>query len=131
MDKHYQAKENETKIYQLWEKADAFNPDSDINQKLKNDDLPSFSIIMPPPNANDPLHLGHAAFLTLEDILIRHARMTGHDTLWLPGADHAGIETQFVFEKKLKKEGTSRFHFDRATLYQMIWDYWLQIAKLP
>jgi len=123
MDKHYQAKENETKIYQLWEKADAFNPDSDINQKLKNDDLPSFSIIMPPPNANDPLHLGHAAFLTLEDILIRHARMTGHDTLWLPGADHAGIETQFVFEKKLKKEGTSRFHFDRATLYQMIWDY--------
>ena len=123
MDKHYQAKENETKIYQLWEKADAFNPDSDINQKLKNDDLPSFSIIMPPPNANDPLHLGHAAFLTLEDILIRHARMTGHDTLWLPGADHAGIETQFVFEKKLKKEGTSRFHFDRAMLYQMIWDY--------
>ncbi len=123
MDKHYQAKENEPKIYQLWEKADAFNPDSDINQKLKNDDLPSFSIIMPPPNANDPLHLGHAAFLTLEDILIRHARMTGHDTLWLPGADHAGIETQFVFEKKLKKEGTSRFHFDRAKLYQMIWDY--------
>lgn len=123
MDKHYQAQENEAKIYQLWQKADAFNPDSEVNQKLKNNDLSSFSIIMPPPNANDSLHLGHAAFLTLEDILIRHARMKGHDTLWLPGADHAGIETQFVFEKKLKKEGKSRFHFDRKTLYQMIWDY--------
>jgi valyl-tRNA synthetase len=123
MDKHYQASENEEKIYQLWQKTDAFNPDSELNQKLKNDDLPSFSIIMPPPNANDPLHLGHAAFLTLEDILIRYARMKGHDTLWLPGADHAGIETQFVFEKKLKKEGKSRFNFDRETLYQLIWDY--------
>jgi valyl-tRNA synthetase len=123
MNKHYQAKENEEKIYQLWQEANAFNPDSKINQNLKNDDLPSFSIIMPPPNANDPLQLGHAAFLALEDILIRHARMKGHDTLWLPGADHAGIETQFVFEKKLKKEGKSRFNFDRQTLYQMIWDY--------
>jgi len=123
MDKHYQAKENEAKIYQLWQKANAFNPDSEINQNLKNNDLPSFSIIMPPPNANDPLHLGHASFLTLEDILIRHARMKGQDTLWLPGADHAGIETQFVFEKKLKKEGKSRFNFDRESLYQMIWDY--------
>lgn len=123
MDKHYQPKENETKIYQLWQKADAFNPDSEVNQNLKKNDLSSFSIIMPPPNANDPLHLGHACFITLEDILIRYARMKGHDTLWLPGADHAGIETQFVFEKKLKKEGQSRFHFDRQTLYQMIWDY--------
>jgi len=123
MDKHYQAQENEQEIYQLWQKADAFNPDSEVNQKLKNNDLPSFSIIMPPPNANDPLHLGHACFITLEDILIRHARMKGHDTLWLPGADHAGIETQFVFEKKLKKEGKSRFQFDRQDLYQMIWDY--------
>ena len=123
MDKHYQPKENEENIYRLWQELDAFNPDSKINQQLKNDDLPSFSIIMPPPNANDPLHLGHVAFLTPEDILIRHARMKGHDTLWLPGTDHAGIETQFVFEKKLKKEGTSRFHFDRQTLYQMIWDY--------
>jgi valyl-tRNA synthetase len=123
MDKHYQATKNEAKIYQLWQEANTFNPDSEINQNLKKDDLPSFSIIMPPPNANDPLHLGHASFLTLEDILIRHARMKGHDTVWIPGADHAGIETQFVFEKKLKKEGHSRFHFDRQTLYQMIWDY--------
>jgi valyl-tRNA synthetase len=123
MDKHYQAKTYEQKIYQLWEKADAFNPDSKINQQLKNNDLSSFSIVMPPPNANDPLHLGHACVVTLEDIMVRFARMRGHDTLWLPGTDHAGIETQFVFEKKLKKEKQSRFNFDRDTLYQMIWDY--------
>ena len=61
--------------------------------------------------------------VTIEDIMIRHQRMLGKDALWLPGTDHAGIETQFVFEKKLQKEGKSRFDFDRETLYQMIWDY--------
>ncbi|KKS80316.1 MAG: Valine-tRNA ligase [Candidatus Beckwithbacteria bacterium GW2011_GWA2_43_10] len=78
---------------------------------------------MPPPNANDPLHVGHAMFVTVEDIFIRYQRMLGKSVLWLPGTDHAGIETQYVFEKKLKKEGKSRFDFDRKTLYRMIWDY--------
>ncbi len=78
---------------------------------------------MPPPNANDPLHVGHAMFVTIEDILIRYHRMLGDNALWLPGTDHAGIETQYVFEKKLNKEGKSRFSFDRESLYQMIWDY--------
>ncbi len=82
-----------------------------------------FSIIMPPPNANDPLHVGHAMFISIEDILIRYHRMKGDDTIWIPGTDHAGIETQFVFEKKLAKQGKSRFNFDRDTLYKMIWDY--------
>lgn len=82
----------------------------------------SFTIILPPPNANDPLHIGHAMY-TIEDVLIRFHRMLGDDTLWLPGADHAGIETQFVFEKKLQKQGKSRFQFDRETLYRLIWDY--------
>jgi valyl-tRNA synthetase len=78
---------------------------------------------MPPPNASDPLHIGHARFVTIEDVLTRYHRMRGESTLWLPGADHAGIETQFVFEKKLQKEGKSRFDFARETLYKMIWDY--------
>lgn len=78
---------------------------------------------MPPPNANDPLHMGHAVFVALEDIMVRYNRMLGNKTLWLPGTDHAGIETQYVFEKKLKKNGQSRFNFDRKTLYQMIWEY--------
>ncbi len=85
---------------------------------------------MPPPNANDPLHVGHAMFVTVEDIFVRFHRMLGDSTLWLPGADHAGIETQFVFEKKLQKDGKSRFNFDRKTLYQMIWDYVQENADL-
>jgi valyl-tRNA synthetase len=125
MDKHYQAGDHETKIYQMWLDHDCFNPDSEVNQKLqaKREEKDSFAIIMPPPNANDPLHVGHAMFVAAEDIMIRYNRMQGKDTVWIPGTDHAGIETQFVFEKKLKKEGKSRFNFDRETLYQKIWNY--------
>ena len=113
MNKLYQHQEYEDKIYQAWEKSGGFGPG-----KGK-----PFTIIMPPPNANDPLHIGHAMFVTVEDILIRYHRMRGEAALWLPGTDHAGIETQFVFEKKLAKEGKSRFDFEREILYQMIWDY--------
>jgi valyl-tRNA synthetase len=126
MDARYIHQDHEAKLYQLWETADVFNPDSAANQRLKTakgSAAQPFCIIMPPPNANNPLHTGHAMFLGLEDVLIRFHRMSGDDTLWLPGADHAGIETQFIFEKKLKKDGQSRFNFDRQTLYQMIWDY--------
>lgn len=126
LDKQYQAQDHESKIYQFWLDHECFNPDSQVNQELRSktgQKKESFSIIMPPPNANDPLHVGHAMFVTLEDIMIRFARMQGKDTVWIPGTDHAGIETQFVFEKKLKKEGKSRFNFDRETLFKMIWDY--------
>jgi len=114
MDTTYNHKLYEDKIYKKWEDSDAFKP---------TDHGTPFTIIMPPPNANDPLHIGHAMFITIEDILIRYHRMLGESTLWLPGTDHAGIETQFVFEKKLAKKGESRFDFDRDTLYKMIWDY--------
>jgi valyl-tRNA synthetase len=114
MESRYEHGRYEDKIYLVWEKSGGFGP----RAKGK-----AFTIIMPPPNANDPLHIGHAMFVTAEDILIRYHRMLGEAALWLPGTDHAGIETQFVFEKKLAKEGKSRFDFDRETLYQMIWDY--------
>lgn len=116
MDKQYNFKEHEERIYGLWEKAGAFAPDPDPKAE-------PFTVIMPPPNANDPLHIGHAMFVAVEDILCRYNRMKGKAVLWLPGTDHAGIETQFVFEKKLAKKGKSRFDFDRKTLYAMIWDY--------
>ncbi|MBI5358177.1 valine--tRNA ligase [Candidatus Amesbacteria bacterium] len=113
MDKNYdQSKESD--IYKRWEESGSFAP--------KGLGKP-FTIIMPPPNANDPLHVGHAMFVSIEDILTRYHRMKGDSTLWLPGTDHAGIETQYVFEKKLVKQGKSRFDFDRDTLYKMIWDY--------
>jgi valyl-tRNA synthetase len=119
MDKSYNHKVFEDKIYKKWEDSGAFSPDLDP----KNQTLKPFCIIMPPPNANDPLHIGHARFVAIEDVLIRYHRMRGEPTLWLPGSDHAGIETQYVFEKKLAKENKSRFDFDNDTLYKMIWNY--------
>jgi valyl-tRNA synthetase len=114
MDPQYNHAKYESDIYKRWEASGAFEP------KGKGE---AFTIIMPPPNANDPLHIGHARFVAIEDILIRYHRMLGKPTLWLPGSDHAGIETQFVFEKKLREKGKSRFDYDRDSLYQMIWDY--------
>lgn len=122
MEKVFEHQKIEAKIYENWERAGAFTPKISTkkpeNQKTKR----PFTIIMPPPNASDPLHIGHAREVATQDVLIRYHRMRGEPTLWLPGADHAGIETQFVFEKKLAKEGKSRFDFDRETLYQMIWE---------
>lgn len=115
MDKVYDHKKVEDKIYQDWEKNGYFKPEVNPNGA-------PYSIILPPPNANGALHFGHAMF-TVEDILIRYHRMLGDAALWLPGVDHAGTETQFVFEKKLKLEGKSRFDYDQETLYQMIKDY--------
>lgn len=123
MDPQYDPKKVEEKIYQLWEKDGFFNPDNLPDLKGGQKRVRPYCIIMPPPNANEALHLGHALMTALEDILIRYRRMRGDLTLWLPGADHAGFETQVVFEKKLEKERKSRFQFDRETLYKMIWDY--------
>lgn len=113
--KNYTPADHEQSIYSLWEQSGAFTPKIDKKQK-------PFTIILPLPNANDPMHMGHCLF-TVEDILVRWHRMMGEPTLWLPGGDHAGIETQYVFEKVLSKEGKSRFDFDRATLYQMIAEF--------
>jgi valyl-tRNA synthetase len=121
MQKNYDHKQYEDKLYKKWEESGVFTPPT--GEELKKSGKKPFTIIMPPPNANDPLHIGHAMFVTVEDIFIRYHRMKGEAALWLPGTDHAGIETQFVFEKKLAKEGKSRFDFDRETLYKMIWDY--------
>lgn len=115
MDKVYNHKEVEDKIYKSWEEKGYFKPEARKDGK-------EYSIILPPPNANAPLHFGHAMYV-VEDILIRFKRMQGYKALWLPGADHAGFETQFVFEKKLQSEGKTRFEYDRETLYKMIWEF--------
>jgi valyl-tRNA synthetase len=122
MDKVYNHEEFEKKIYALWEERGYFKPE--IAEKVAPDAKKHepYSIILPPPNANGDLHFGHAMFV-VEDILIRYHRMKGDKTLWLPGTDHAGTETQFVFEKKLQEQGKSRFDYTREELYQMIWDY--------
>ncbi|MFZ5365801.1 MAG: valine--tRNA ligase [Patescibacteria group bacterium] len=116
MDKVYNPKTVEKRIYQMWEKSGAFSP------KIKKGKKP-FSIIMPPPNANAPLHIGHARFVAIQDLLIRFHRMLGEPSLWLPGADHAGILTQVVFEKKLSLEGKTRFDLGREKFYQEIFKF--------
>lgn len=121
MDKTYEFKNNEEKVYRKWEQSGIFAAPEAKEAKKRGQE--PFCVIMPPPNANDPMHVGHAMFVTIEDILVRYHRMKGDAVLWLPGTDHAGIETQYVFEKKLAKEGKSRFDFSRAELYEMLWDY--------
>ncbi len=115
MDKIYNQNEVEEKWYKFWEDSGFFKPE--VNPEGK-----PFTIILPPPNANADLHFGHA-MMSIEDIMVRYHRMKGDAALWVPGSDHAGFETQVVFEKNLAKEGKSRFDYDRETLYQMIWDY--------
>ena len=116
--KAYNPAETEEKIYKLWEESGYFNPDN-----LPQQDGEPYTIIMPPVNGNAPLHVGHSLFLTIEDILIRYHRMRGRKTLWLPGTDHAGFETQVVFEKKLEKEGNSRFKMAKEEFYKACWDF--------
>ncbi len=115
MDKVYNQTTVEKKWYQFWEGKGFFKPEV-------NPDGKPYTIILPPPNANAPLHFGHAMYV-VEDILIRYHRMKGEAALWLPGSDHAGFETQVVFEKGLENIGKSRFDYDRKSLYQMIWDF--------
>jgi valyl-tRNA synthetase len=122
-NKPYNPKEVEEKIYKLWEKSGYFAPEAHQPRAGNPNSKKNFTIIMPPPNANGVPHLGHALFVTLEDIMIRYKRMRGFKTLWLPGADHAGFETQVVYEKKLEKEGRSRFKIPPEQLWQEIWDF--------
>jgi valyl-tRNA synthetase len=118
--KPYDPRENEGEIYKKWEASGLFNPDNLTDAKNG-----VYSIIMPPPNANGSLHAGHAVFVTVEDLLARYKRMNGYKVLLLPGADHAGFETQIVYEKKLEKEGRSRFSMDPKDLYKEIMDFTL------
>jgi len=116
LKKAYEPKKYEAATYRLWERGNFFTP------KIKRGKKP-FTIIMPPPNANGDLHIGHALFVSLEDIIIRYHRLKGEPTLWLPGADHAGFETQVVFERKLAKEGRSRLEMSRQEFYRQVWTF--------
>jgi valyl-tRNA synthetase len=131
LPKIYEPQQYEQDIYALWEKESAFAPKKVVvNEAAKagkgksRGGMPNtFSIVIPPPNANGNLHLGHALTLGVEDIAIRYHRLKGDSTLFLPGADHAGFETQVVYEKELAKTGKSRFDFTREELYSQVWDF--------
>lgn len=112
--KTYEPNNYEPNIYAMWETSGAFSP------RGKGE---TYSIVMPPPNANGNLHVGHALMVEVEDILIRYHRMKGYDTVYLPGADHAGFETWVVYERVLKEKGQSRFDFTREQLYSQVWNF--------
>lgn len=116
LSKTYEPSQYEAMIYDLWEQSGAFRPVADGGNGY-------FSLVAPPPNANAPLHIGYGLTMALEDIAVRYNRLRGKSTLFVPGADHAGFETQAVYEKHLAKEGKSRFDFKREELYQQIWDF--------
>lgn len=112
--KAYTPNDFEPNIYALWEHSGVFNP--------KGEGEP-YAIVMPPPNANGNLHVGHALSFDLEDILVRFHRMNGKDAILVPGADHAGFETWVVYERELEKQGKTRFDFTREQLYAQVWDF--------
>lgn len=114
LPKAYQPNDYEPTIYALWEKSNAFAPTGKGEP---------YSIIMPPPNANGNLHIGHALMADLEDILVRFYRMKGRDVAYIPGADHAGFETWVVYEKELEQKKQSRFDFSREQLYSQVWNF--------
>jgi len=120
----YDAKKYEAAIYQRWLASGFFNPD---NLPLPPE-APNYTIVLPPPNITDKLHLGHAAMLAIEDALIRYHRAKGYRTLWLPGTDHAAIATQNVVEKMLyQQEGKTRYDYGRTEFLRRVWEVVLPI----
>jgi len=122
----YDPKETERELYKRWEESGFFNPD---NLETKKGAKP-YIVYMPLPNVTGTLHMGHALDNTLQDIVIRYNRLKGAKTLWLPGTDHAGIATQYVVEKELKKKGISRFEIGRDAFIEKIWEWKKQYGDL-
>ncbi len=112
--KTYEPNQYEPDIYAIWEKSGAFEPTGKGEP---------FSIVMPPPNANGNLHIGHALTVGLEDIMARYYRMKGRDVVYIPGADHAGFETWVVYDKILTEQNKNRFDFSREQLYSQVWNF--------
>jgi valyl-tRNA synthetase len=115
MDKQYNAAASEAKWYAFWEQKGLFHETPDARTP--------YSVVIPPPNVTGILHMGHALNQTIQDILVRWRRMSGFNTLWLPGTDHAGIATQNVVEKALRKEGSSRQELGREKFLARVWDW--------
>jgi valyl-tRNA synthetase len=114
MPKTYDPKEHESRIYAIWETSGAFHAEPRPDRR-------PFTIMIPPPNVTGILHMGHVLNNSLQDVLIRARRMQGYEALWQPGTDHAGIATQNVIEKELRKEGKSRHDLGREAFVERVW----------
>ena len=121
LPKAYDAAKIEAHWYSVWQQAGVFTPDV---AAVKRGDKKAYVIMMPPPNVTGTLHMGHALFVTLQDILIRTHRMRGEAALWVPGVDHAGIATQAVVERELKRhESKSRHDVGREEFLKRVWTW--------
>lgn len=116
LDQFFNASEAETRLYRQWEEKGCFKPSMDTSAE-------AYAIVIPPPNVTGVLHMGHALNNTLQDILIRFARMQGKKVLWQPGTDHAGIATQMVVERQLNAEGKKRTDFTREKFIEKVWQW--------
>ncbi|MBQ0051397.1 MAG: valine--tRNA ligase [Treponema sp.] len=125
LDKAYNPKDFEDRIYADWVEKGYFKPASDSDSPVHNQKKESnikYTVVIPPPNVTGVLHMGHGLNNTLQDVVVRYHRMRGDDTLWVPGTDHAGIATQNVVERALKKEGKSRNDLGREKFIERTWD---------
>ncbi|HET7183033.1 MAG TPA: class I tRNA ligase family protein, partial [Candidatus Limnocylindrales bacterium] len=121
LPKAYAPADVESAIYERWLAADVFAPDGAGSRA--DESKPPFVIIQPPPNITGALHLGHALTFAIEDAMIRHARMQGRPTLWLPGLDHASIAAQYVLDKIIATEGESRESLGRERYLERMWRF--------
>ncbi len=118
LDKSYSPAEVEKRLYEEWEKENAFAPKAEEESSKEK-----FCIMIPPPNVTGSLHMGHALNFTIQDILVRYNRMCGKDTMWQPGTDHAGIATQMVVERKLAEKGITRHDLGREKFIEKVWEW--------
>jgi valyl-tRNA synthetase len=102
--KPFDPKEHEDSLYKMWNDSGYFNPDKCVEDGIADPDKEPFSIVLPPPNVTGTLHMGHAAMLAIEDILVRYHRMQGKRTLWVPGTDSAALATQSKVERTIYKK---------------------------
>ena len=121
LPKTYDFKDTEQRLYQWWEETGYFKPDNDPESPDFDPARKPFVISIPPPNVTGKLHLGHAMFVSMEDLMIRYHRMKGIPTLWVPGTDHAGIATQLLVERSLLEQGTSREELGREEFISRTW----------
>ena len=118
LEKTYDPAAVETRIYEQWQEAGAFKAGAGAKPGAE-----TFSIVIPPPNVTGSLHIGHALDITLQDILIRHARMQGKDSLWVVGTDHAGIATQMVVERQMAERQDKRTNYSRDEFVAKVWEW--------
>jgi valyl-tRNA synthetase len=124
LPKAYDFKSTEARIYAMWEAGGFFKPHNDPNNADFDKNVKPFVISIPPPNVTGELHLGHAMFVSVEDLMIRYHRMKGYSTLWVPGTDHAGIATQLMVERDLlQKEEVTREELGREEFLKRTWEW--------